>query len=189
MKLLLSILLCTFTFVSLAAESNCELSVSQSLELLNMDYHSFDQTLPDGGWRGIANRGCLLTAAQLIDEYQILHSDELIKTQTRMLSWHAGQLYALFGLDEIAMIRFRQSLIPNERPNDDFKWNAYVNGSIAFLSRNLNDLIKYRNELQTASNPHSKFNLAILNNMIACFGKSYQEVYNGTLERKEAAKD
>ena len=146
-------------------------------DYLTMDYQHFDQTPPDGGWRGVAAVRCYDFAGELIDVYHLHHLESLNESQARVLFWHAGQMYALGGMESIAVSRFSKSVNPEEAPDDAFKWNAYVKGSIAFLTHDLDALQANRVALASASDPNVKVNLAILDRMIRCFDKTYAEIY------------
>ncbi|MBK9293146.1 MAG: hypothetical protein IPM57_01685 [Oligoflexia bacterium] len=155
----------------------CLLSPSNLSEMLKLSYKSFDQTLPDGGWRGLANKGCELEATKVLEIYHLHHYDELAPWQAQILYWHAGQMYAMQGLTDLALARFKKSYSTEEKADDKFKWNAYVKGSIAFLEHDMNSLTKARDELKSA-NTDAQSNFKILESFIRCFKKSYKEAYN-----------
>jgi hypothetical protein len=154
------------------------LTGAQLSEYLRLDFKSFDQTLPDGGWRGLENRGCSLEATKLVEIYHLHHLGELEPWQTRILYWHAGQVYAMQDLSDLALARFKKSFDPEEKPEDNLKWNSYVRGSIAFLEHNLDQLIKARDELRAANKVNPNPNLKFLEAFVRCFKKSYKEAYN-----------
>ncbi len=53
------------------AEPAPEPDCSYDLEaMLALDRQAFDQTLPDGGWRSLYERGCYAEAAELIREWR-----------------------------------------------------------------------------------------------------------------------
>lgn len=88
MKLHFLMSLCLlFPFFAVASIPDCTISETELQEYLKMDYQSFDQSLPDGGWRGIANRGCNFEAGKLIDIYHLQNIDNLLAWQSRILFW------------------------------------------------------------------------------------------------------
>lgn len=150
---------------------------SEFQALLKLDYRAFDQNLPDGGWRAILDD---VEAGKVLDSYSIQNSENLKPWQARTILWHAGQAYAMANLTDVALARFRKSYDPDVKPNDTFKWNSYVKGSIAFLEQDIKGLIEARDEMR-AANPSSP-NLKILEAFVRCFKKSYKEAYNPNCE-------
>src|SRR5690554_5748864 len=74
-----------------AASTEQCVTEEERLILLSLGQEAFDQDLPDGGWRGVANRsGCEIAAADLIREYRELHDS----TDT-IIFWHEGQMRAM----------------------------------------------------------------------------------------------
>src|SRR5262249_19345867 len=138
-----------------------------------MDYQSFDQT--DAGWRGIEKRGCGLEAAKLVDAFHEFHQRALEPSQHRILDFHAGQLYALEQINDIAIERFRESLAPGKST-----WNVYVRGTIAFLEGDRGALEAARDELVSASDP----NMDVLRFLARCFGRPYREAYSRQCQAK-----
>jgi hypothetical protein len=141
--------------------------------LFKLDYDSFDQDVPSGGWRGIEDE---FQAAMIVDAYHLQYFEELNLTQHRMLYWHAGQCYALEGVTKLAVDRFKKGIMTEEQADYKARWNAYAEGTIAFLEKDLEKLKIARDELKRVD-PDNDGTLVILNNMIAGFGKSYSEVY------------
>ncbi len=170
------LILLGFTAKAESVAPTCTLTSDIILANLNLDFQGFDQNMT-GGWRAISNDGCYLEAAELIEIYHLQNYAALQDSQSQILYWHAGQLYGFEEIRSLAKDRFQKSINPNEPVNDDFKWNAYAKGSIAFLDNNLPDLKKFRAELASAANPRAKLNLSVLDRMIFCFGKSYKEAY------------
>jgi hypothetical protein len=151
----------------------CTLSDAEREQYLELDYRSFDQTLPDGGWRGVHKHGCGVEAAKLIDAFHEFHKDALEPSEHRLLYFHAGQIYAFEGLTDVALERFRRSLA-EEKPGTRSMWNVYVKGTIAFLERDRAALEAARDELVQRSDP----NMDILRSMVRCFGRPYKEAYS-----------
>lgn len=171
-------LFATLPSLTLAESQNCQITATQLADYLKLDFKSFDQTLPDGGWRGLANRGCELEATKLVEIYHLHHFDILEAWQSRILYWHAGQVYAMQGLTELAIARFEKSFDPLEKADAPLKWNSYVRGSIAFLKRDKDGLIKARDHLRAGNGSKPDPNLKILEAFVRCFQKPYKEAYN-----------
>ena len=129
--------------------------------VLSLDPYTFDQT--DDGWRGLDKKGKYLEAAKLIESYMV-QNEPSIEAQGRVslqtIHFHAGQEYAMSGEANYsrAVEHFRQSF------KESTSWNIYVNGSIAFLERNIESLILSSQELDTFSAQDSRLdqNAALL---------------------------
>jgi hypothetical protein len=147
---------------------------SEFEQLLELDYKTFDQTLPSGGWRGIVDD---FDAARLLDAYYVQHYTTLLPYQRRVIVWHAGQMYATANLSKIAITRFTKAYSSDEEANDQFRWNAYVRGSIAFLEHNRADLQNAFDEMNAADPSVGNVNRDVLKGFMNCFGKSYAEAY------------
>jgi hypothetical protein len=172
--------------------------------MLNLDFDTFDQD-DSKGWRKIGNRPeCRRAAADLIDQYIKAHRAELAR-QWRIpsLRWHEAQLRA-FARDRLkAIALMKQSLKPLTGPKEfvgwtEFAaaWNAYVNASIAFLGRDLNELKRGRTLLAGLQPPKGFLeengptewppNLDVVDALVACFDRSYEEAYGSDHCRKAA---
>jgi hypothetical protein len=97
--------------------------------MLALDRKAFDQTLPDGGWRSLYERGCYAEAAELIRTWRHDKRDH-----ARMLYTHEGQMRAYAGQTEqaIALLELTYKAMDED---GDFGWNFYMDGTIAFLER------------------------------------------------------
>lgn len=177
MNKLFTLLLVAMCSHSLALGNQCSLSDKQRAEFLKLDYKSFDQTLPDGGWRGFAQRGCELEAAQLIESYQKKHSSKLEKWQTRVLTWHAGQMFASLEMRSQAIAKFKKSYDDNELPDSILSWNLYVDATIEFLKREQKSLLKIRDQM-VARKPKDP-NLPIVEWFVRCPNALYRAAYSG----------
>jgi len=159
----------------------CALSAAAQEELSKLSFQEFDQAMGKG-WRALADAGRYEEAGIIIDQYltEALES----KRYSSMLNFHAGQCYAFAGKTEIAVERFQRSF-QREEPESYVRlarqWNAYVNGTVAFLQGDRIKLQTSRNEVAAGPEGTMKeLNTKVLDRLIDGLGKSYDEVYNGT---------
>ncbi|WP_240339107.1 hypothetical protein [Novosphingobium sp. BW1] len=154
--------------------------------LLALDQPAFDHDL-EGGWRILAARGCHTQAADLIRDWRQIH-----RAQDAILTWHEGQMRAFAGDYAAAITLFKRSRKPADR--DDFGWNLYVDGSIAFLSGDRTKLRGARAELAAMAKPDIWArlqdtdgrptstpwppNLHVLDAFMRCWGMPYREAYS-----------
>ena len=94
--------------------------------LLAQDQQAFDQDL-EGGWRPLADAGCLLEAADLIRDWRLAHASD-----DHVLTWHEGQVRAMAGQTERAATLLASAHTPNGQ-RIPIGWNQYVDGTVAFL--------------------------------------------------------
>lgn len=146
--------------------------------MLALGMDAFDQD-HQGGWRPLSERpGCKGTAADLIRDYRLFMQDRI-----PILYWHEGQLRADLGQNEAAaqlMDRTRRD------PGDERApwWNAYVDGTIAFLRGNRAALVAARQRLAAVPRPADTGgrawppNLAVVDGLLRCFGRPYAEAYH-----------
>lgn len=151
-------------------------------ERLNMGYQEFDQDMK-GGWRAVADGGCELEAAKLLEEYLGMHEAKLEPWQRRILRWHAGQMQAFAGETTAALRHFRKSYetrdIDKQAP---LRWNAYVRATIAFLQGDLKTLRACREAMQRGPQDPQWVtpNRTIVDRFIAGLGsESYRDAYSG----------
>lgn len=125
-----------------------------------------------------------MAAAELIREWRF-HK----RSHDAILYWHEGQLRAFAGQTEQAIELFSLARIPQD--HDEYGWNYYIDGSIAYLIQDreiLNvsverykTLVLKNREKRNKSSPDVKqqwpVNLRILIAFQKCFGKSYTEGY------------
>jgi hypothetical protein len=165
--------------VSSARQSeSCSISGAGREALLNLDYNSFDQSLPAGGWRQF--QMCPLFTRALIDAYTERHSQILQKQQWDVLVWHSGQISAMAGDYADAIAKMGQTLKPNEKPTDGFLWNPYAKATIAFLKKDLPALVAERKNLDLALSPLSRINLRHVDAFIRCRESTYAVAYSET---------
>jgi hypothetical protein len=157
---------------------DCSLKPDQLDALLALPFMSFDQD-HSGGWRALANRGCRLAAAMLIDTYIVDERAEMNTSQREDLYFHAGQLYAMVDLRQLAVRRVLRSLNLHEPPDADLAWNTYVLATAAFLRGDRDELAHQRNLLAAAkSTRENKINLGVIDGLAKCFDKGYNDAYS-----------
>lgn len=171
------------TTVSENQESKCVISSADREALLNLDYNSFDQSLPDGGWRKYQQ--CPLLTRDLIDAYTAQHEGTLQKQQWDVLVWHSGQISAMAGDYADAISKMEKTFKPNEKPTDAFLWNPYARGTIAFLKRDKTSLVLEGKKLARGLSPFNRLNLRKVDSFIRCFDSTYQEAYSETCNPPE----
>jgi hypothetical protein len=159
---------------------DCSLKADQLDALLALPLMSFDQD-QSGGWRELQNKGCVLTAAMLIDAYLLDAPEELKTIHREDLYFHAGQLYAMAGLRKLAVRRILRSLNLHEGADEDIAWNAYALATVAFLQGDHEELAHRRQLLASAkSTRENGINLGVVDGLARCFDKPYSEAYSAS---------
>jgi hypothetical protein len=162
--------------------------------LLSLDEKSFDQDMR-GGWRTLADDPrCYLAAADLIRDYREVHH-----VSGTTLVWHEGQMRASAGQTNGAIALFEQS----RKAHDPSGWNFYVDGTIAFLQHDRRALQIARDKLAALPTPADWHpvgpdgkpfpikwppNLNVLEGLLKCFGRSYEEAYGSATCTKPIGK-
>ena len=144
----------------------------QRRAFLKMDLNEFDQS-ENSGWRTFADgpnhdRKCFLVGAKLLRAYVRVHRS-LSDHERMILSFHAGQAYALAHQYGNAIKEFRQSFEGNAED-----WDAYVRATIDFLKFDKPSLVREREKL--AAIP-GKLNLNVVDDLVKHFGESYADAY------------
>lgn len=114
-------------------------------------------------------------AARLIERYLELHPGLELANEVN-LHFHAAQCQALAGDKEQALTHLAASRHEQET-SGGLLWNDYVAGTEAFLSGNHPTSIVAHEKL-AKGNSVKKPNLAVLDRLLAHFGKSYAEAYD-----------
>jgi hypothetical protein len=161
----------------------CEMTPEQKDALLKLDYKSFDQTLPDGGWRKY--QACEELTRDLVDAYTQKHFATLEKQQRDVLIWHSGQLSGFLGDYPRAIASMEQTFRDTEKSTDAFLWNPYAKATIAFLKKDKPALLSERKKLARGSSPYNHMNLRKVDALVRCFESSYQAAYSDACEPKE----
>ena len=165
------------------AAPDCSYDLETMLEL---DRQAFDQDMK-GGWRPLAMKdGCEIAAAELIREWR--HEK---REHEGILYWHEAQMRAFAGQSAEAVALFQLTYKPPEF-DEDFGWNHYVSGSIAFLLRDRDHLRRSIEGLKSIPAPSEASvtrpdgtvvqlswppNLDVLEAFERCWEKSYSEAY------------
>ena len=166
--LLIVIFLLSPAAFATASEVDCEALYERHLETdLQLSYHEFDQT-PRQGFRSLAGAGCPAEAADLIERY----IEETGATEGSLM-WHIAQLRAVAGDYDAAITAARRCI--REDDTGDFRWNDYVNGTIAFLERDREALVRYRDSVLEGANDHhgNAMNARLLNALVKHFDRDY----------------
>ncbi|MBB2197690.1 hypothetical protein HLH44_09500 [Gluconacetobacter sp. 1c LMG 22058] len=155
-------------------------------KVLSQSYLDFDQN-PHSGWRFLDSKGCRVSAIHIMKAYN-KGASSLTYDQHKNILWHIGQLYALDGHREEAIVYFRES----KKDGLDV-WNDYVDVTIAFMLRNHKDLIRYENKLRHEPMPEAGYyyvrngkkielswppNLDVAERLDRCFDQSYNIAYD-----------
>lgn len=169
--------------------------------MLRLDPNTFDQD-SNVGFRKLGDRPeCRNAAADVIALYIETHQEQLARQwQVPSFKWHEATMRAFAGDNVRAIDLMRESIKPEIGP-DEFvgwseyarPWNEYVKATIAFLKNDRRGLERARNRLAKSPMP-AEFakidtsqtggilpswpqNLDVVDGLIACFGKPYEEAY------------
>ncbi len=156
--------------------------------LLAEDVKTFDGDM-HGGWRPLAEKGCMREAADLIAAWRAAHPD-LPADRAMGIAWHEGQMRASFGDTAGAIADLSLSL---KHPDPAFR--DYVVATIAFLKHDRPGLLAARAALAAEPKPDGfdaaaadararygdvvvwPINLDKVDGLIACFDKPYKAAY------------
>jgi hypothetical protein len=160
--------------------------------LLALSPDAFDQDL-SGGWRTLEEKpGCEEAAADLLADWREAHRSALKIGDLHINYWHEGQLRAGLGQTQRA-IRLLMAGVNPEVDGDGFQ--DYALGTVAFLNGDRAGLQSARDRLAATPEPENwaettaafrekygvqikwPMNLDVLDGLIACFGKTYDEAY------------
>jgi hypothetical protein len=108
---------------------------------LALDFVAFDQT-EGSGWRPLSEAHCYIEAAELLRDWQARHRGDFDPANPRdrfllgFLRWHEAQHWADAGRTDVALPLFESTHREGEG-SSEVAWNFYVDGTLAFLRRNL----------------------------------------------------
>jgi len=159
--------------------------------MLALTPEKFDQD-KQGGWRPLAAKpSCRAAAVELLAAYRKAHWRELAPWQLHISYWHEGQIRALMGQNTEAV----PLLLAGVDPAQAIDPADYALGTVAFLQHDLEALRAARGrmaaqprpawfdkvaaEMQAREHvtPQWPPNLDVLDGLIACFDKTYDEAY------------
>jgi hypothetical protein len=196
-------LLATFVFaataVVLSPPPECQ---ADRAALLKLTPEQFDEDM-HGGWRPLGDKPtCYRAAADLLAAYRHAHWGSLQPFQLQNNYGHEGEMRAASGDYAHAVGLIMSSL----GENGDSGQDDYVLGTVAFLKRDLPALKSARERLARTPPPEgfeigrakfkAKFhrdlvwplNLDVLDGLISCFDKPYDQAYGGCRSTKTSDK-
>jgi hypothetical protein len=131
-----------------------------------LDFEAFDQDM-EGGWRYYGNQMQFATAAKLIEDYLEVHP-EIEENHRTVMHWHAGQMFAMDGQEELAVLHMEQS----RKEDNIMMWNEYLDATIAFLKK---DRTAFDQNIKAIEAMGSNPNLPLLKVLEVNFNKSYRQ--------------
>lgn len=162
---------CTLSLSSVASAQTVDCTYDHET-MMTLGQNAFDQDMK-GGWRGLADKGCLAKAANLIRDYRLHQKPQRDSSQSVILFWHEGQTRALLGETDAAIALFDNSRTVGK---GTAAWNLYVDATIFFLKQDRTALIAARDAMSQLG---LSLNLNVVENLVACFGRTYKEAYSG----------
>jgi hypothetical protein len=155
----------------------CTLTAADKAANALLSYDDFDQkgSLPSS-WRALSNARCDLLAAEAAEDY-MLHHEGLTQGLRLNLLFHEGQSLAMAGEERIAAKLVAAAKDLEQKPDDPFDWNTYVEGSWAFLVKNRPALDAAAARLSAAKGKENAINARVLRGLQACFAHPYREAY------------
>ena len=135
--------------------------------LMNLSLDDFDQS--SQGFRQYSNDYELVRL--VIPEY--IKVNKLATSESRNLHWHLGQMHAFNDNYKEAIAEMKQSYLASSKT-----WQAYVDGTIAFLEKDKQALIK---ALELLNEQDNQMNIEFLEKFIKYFDQSYRQAYNADL--------
>lgn len=156
--------------MSVAKDMSTKCNEPKLKKYIKLDYKAFDQSPPDGGWRALQVQGQELQIAEVIDYYLKCRSG-LTNEQKATLVFHAGQIYGDLGKNNLAIERMKQAY--DDTLDKKYHWNSYIEGSIAFLERDLKKLKAARDKVQAAEADHPY--VETLSDLVRCYHRPYKE--------------
>lgn len=172
------LVVCTLFLGGTAVESRAQ--EKSEKEYLELNFEQFDQNM-DGGWRLHAKSGRYDQAAKLIEAYLDGRGD-VTPGNKQMLHFHAGQMWAMGDQAEKAIGHFKKSTKSSK--NDFMHWNDYVEGTIAFLEKDIDKLRSARDRVSKAEVPVSfNKNLVVLDMLLKAPKTSYREIFEALIKK------
>lgn len=155
-----------------ATEVDCAVLYRNATQTeLDLPTDVFDQT-EGRGFRVLAAAGCMREAGDLIEAWSARRKDVPYHVH-----WHLAQMRAEQDDRPAAVAAAKISLRPDEAADAAFKWNDYVQATIAFLQRDRAGFDRHRAAVATAVERHTgnRINLALLDKLGQHFDSSYMQ--------------
>ncbi len=161
--------LCQGTFTRIPEDRNKVILIEKLGEdeyqhLIEMSQDDFDQG-PDG-WRKYSEDYSIVR--YLIAEY--MEINKLPEYETTMLTWHLGQIHAIHGNYQEAVVEM-EKCISNKMGTG---WNAYARGTIAFLQKDRKEL---QENLWILEAQYNQVNIEFLDKFMKYFDSTYAFAY------------
>jgi hypothetical protein len=149
---------------------------------LDLSWEAFDQS-PTSGWRPLAGRGDYAGAARMIEAY-LDHRHDILPAQRGYSRFHAGQLRALHGETDEALLHFDRATVTDMPPEFPQSFNVLVVGTRSFLRDDMAAVRAARDEVaaMTGLTARDSMFLDALDLLTRCEGLTYREVYDVAVE-------
>ncbi|MCF6263494.1 MAG: hypothetical protein L3J24_07920 [Xanthomonadales bacterium] len=162
MKKILIIVLLNLVLIQSAHSKNspCSLQFKQAISsALDLTYQEYDQT-PGQGLRSFSI-DCQYEGA-LVTIFYLSKKEGLSASQKKNLSFHAGQALASSGHEDESIRYFNDAKHINNPSK--LLWNEYIEGTIAYLNKDLQNLEKNISLIQKRKGTHlgNEQNLKVL---------------------------
>ena len=161
-----------------APEIACVLTAEEKAANARLTFEEFDQRgIRPSTARQLGSRGCHREAAEASEHY-LIHgpvSDVLFQ---RALMFHQGQYLALSGEERAAARIIAGTKDPAQPEAAELDWNSYVEGTWAFLTKDLAGLEAASSRLSADPGPRNASNARVLRGLVACFDESYDDAYS-----------
>lgn len=152
--------------------SRCELSPEIEERMLSEPLERFDAD-PQMGWRLLAQKGCQIEAAQLLEKYRAKNGDSY------RTAFHEAQIRLAVGDAANARPLLFLSLRSDISGGSPFKWNEFVLGYLAFIDRDKDALSFYISKLEQHSTDfRNQSNEKVLIKLFENFEKPYSEIFS-----------
>ena len=164
-----------------AEPPSCRLDEADKRANAALSFQDFDQagTLPSTA-RKLGERQCWREAAEATSDY-LIRGPVQAPGEQRILLFHLGQFYAMLGeerraADYVAATRRP----PDQAPPapDALRWNDYVQGTWAFLTKDRAMLVAARDAVLAGAGEGNRINGSLLAAMERCFDRPYAVAYD-----------
>lgn len=162
-----------------AKPAQCTLTREDTAANAKLSWDDFDQkgTLPSTG-RKLMERGCFKAAVEAWADYMI-KGPVAAPDEQRVMLWHLGQSLAWAGEEKSAARVMAATRRPDAPPpqSGPLKWNEYVLGTWAFLTKDRPLLERMRDSVLAGAGPGNRMNGNILVSMTRCFDRPYAKIF------------